>query len=416
MIPTLDIRADLPSEGDTKVGTCRFALRRGQLSCSFSYDDSYLALPGAYAIDPALPLRSYTYHCAGMFGAFRDSAPDRWGRHLIDRRALYGDGEKRAGARSLDELDYLIGVCDASRQGALRYALPGSTDFLSAEGEVPPVVELKRLLASAREVVLGNDGKEQVKELLEAGSASLGGARPKASVLDEGKILLAKFSHPGDEWDVMAWEKVALEIAAAAGLSTPAARLVEIGNSRVLLLERFDREGSLFEGARIPYLSGMSLIQAKDGVSADYVEVAEALTDWVKTAGVELEGLFRRVVLSVAIHNTDDHLRNLGLLRLNGAWVLSPVFDININPDPSHPRVTAVYGEVGERVADALWDFAEVCDVSREEARSIVRSTVGAARQCEGFAKKNGCKQSEIRLLGGTVEASCAVLARAFDL
>lgn len=416
MVPTLDVYTELAEEGEVKVGTCRFSLRRGQISCAFRYDDSYLGRPGAYAIDPALPLRGVSYHCSGMFGAFRDSAPDRWGRHLIDRRALYGEEGSATGARRLDELDYLIGVCDASRQGALRYALPGSTERLSAEGEVPPVVELKRLLNSAREVALGNDGKEQVKELLEAGSASLGGARPKASVLDEGKILLAKFSHPGDEWDVMAWEKVALEIAAAAGLATPVSRLVKIGSSSVLLLERFDREGSLFGGGRIPYLSGMSLVQGSDGAPSDYVEVAEALADWAKSADAELEELFRRVALSVAIHNTDDHLRNLGLLRVDGAWAFSPVFDINIEPDLGRPRVTGVYGETGEGACDALHELAEACSVPAERARSIAASTVRAARQCEKLAKKVGCKQSEIRLLTGAVESSCDALERSFGL
>lgn len=199
-------------------------------------------------------------------------------------------------------------------------------------------------MRSAREVALGNDGKEQVKELLEAGSASLGGARPKASVVGEGKILLAKFSHPGDEWDVIAWEKVALEIAAKAGISTPRSRLLSIGDSSVLLLERFDRSESLINGARIPYLNAMSLVGGRDGFSYDYVEVAEALIDWADDARTELEKLFRRVVLSVAINSTDDHLRNLGLLREESRWGLSPAFDININPDLQHPHVTAVYG------------------------------------------------------------------------
>ena len=416
MTPALDVYTDLSDQEECKVGTCRFSLRRGQISCSFAYDDSYLALPEAYAIDPALPLRSHSYHCNGMPGAFRDSAPDRWGRHLIDRRALYGSDENNAGTRHLDELDYLIGVCDASRQGALRYALPGTDEFLSSDGEVPPILELKRLLRSANEVALGNDGKQQVKELLEAGSASLGGARPKASVLDEGKILLAKFSHPGDEWDVMAWEKVALEIAAAAGINTPCARLVKIGDGSALLLERFDRKDSLYDGARIPYLSGISLVGGQDGVSYDYVEVAEALADWSRNAAIGLEELFRRVALSVAINNTDDHLRNLGLLRVDKSWCLSPLFDVNINPDLKHPRVTAVYGETGEDATDALHELAEACALTPEKARAIVRSTIRAAQQCGSIANKNGCKQSEIKLLAAAVESRCDALARAFGI
>ncbi|WP_322153289.1 type II toxin-antitoxin system HipA family toxin [Paratractidigestivibacter sp.] len=416
MIPGLEVHTSLPGREDVMVGTCRFGLRRGQISSVFCYDDLYLSHPDAYAIDPALPLRAASYHSNGVHGALRDSAPDRWGRHLIDWQALYNGDSGVAGARCLDELDYLIGVSDVSRQGALRYALPGGKTFLSAEGEVPPIVELKRLLHSAREVAFGNDGKEQVKELLEAGSASLGGARPKASVVDEGKILLAKFSHPGDEWDVITWEKVALEIAMAAGIRTPRSKLLTIGSSSVLLLERFDRFDSLLEGERIPYLSAMSLIGGRDGLSYDYVEVAEALVDWASNARAELEKLFRRAALSVAINNTDDHLRNLGLLREEGRWGFSPAFDININPDLRHTHVTAVYGETGAAIAESLGEFAEVCEVGTERARSIVASTVNASRQCAAFAKKHGCKQAEITLLAGAVENRCAALEKVFGL
>ncbi len=160
MVPAVDVFTNSPTTGKVKVATCRFNLRRGQVTCAFSYDDAYLASPGAYAIDPALPLNSATYHCDGMPGALRDSTPDRWGRHLIDRQASYAAGV-HSGTRRLDEVDYLLGVHDQARQGALRFALPGNDAYESCEGEVPPVVQLKSLLHAANEIAAGNDGKSQ---------------------------------------------------------------------------------------------------------------------------------------------------------------------------------------------------------------------------------------------------------------
>lgn len=184
----------------------------------------------------------------------------------------------------------------------------------------------------------------------------------------------------------------------------------------MLLLERFDRSESLINGARIPYLSAMSLVGGRDGFSYDYVEVAEALIDWADDARTELEKLFRRVVLSVAINNTDDHLRNLGLLREESRWGLAPAFDININPDLQHPHVTAVNGETGEAIVESLNELAEACEIGTEKAQSIVAATAKASRQCAALAKKHGCKQAEIKPLAGAVENRCAALERAFGV
>ena len=325
MVPIVDVFTSLAGEtAEVHVGTCRFSLRRGRISCSFAYSDAYLKRADAYAIDPALPLRSTFYHCEGMPGAMRDSSPDRWGRHLIDRRAIAEAQAAGATLRAIDEVDYLLGVFDSTRQGSLRYSVPDSDDRLSESNEVPPIIELKRLLFASNEIARGNERSGQIKELLDAGSGSLGGARPKASVVDEGKLLLAKFSHPGDEWDVMAWEKTALGIAGDAGMAVPSSKLVGIGSDSVLLLERFDRSGSLEKGERIPYLSAMTLIGAHDGEHCDYATVADALSVWTSNPNRELAELFRRVVLSVALHNTDDHLRTWASFarRADGYWLL----------------------------------------------------------------------------------------------
>lgn len=412
MIPVLDVYTNLHDiEKETKVGTCRFGLRRGRVSCVFSYSDSYIAAPGSYAIDPALPLRSAAYHCNGLPGAIRDSAPDRWGRHLVDRKNIALDGEASRPLRTLDEVDYLIGVCDEARQGSLRYALPGSNAFVSSDGDVPPVVELKRLLAASNEIARGKDGIDQVKTLLDAGSGSLGGARPKASVVDEGKILLAKFPHPGDEWDVMAWEKTALDVMELARVEVPRSRLVRIGSSNILLVERFDRAGSEQAGLRIPYASAMTLVGACDGDACDYVDVADAMAQWSCSPAADMADLFRRVVLSAALNNTDDHLRNLGFVRSDAGWRLAPAFDININPDGSRRRATSVFGETGRGVFAVLPEFAEACGVSGEAAAKVISEVLAATGQWRIIARRNGCKESECSLMGRTIDACSALLS-----
>ena len=373
MVPIVDVFTSLAGEAaEVHVGTCRFSLRRGRISCSFAYSDAYLKRADAYAIDPALPLRSTFYHCEGMPGAMRDSSPDRWGRHLIDRRAIAEAQAAGATLRAIDEVDYLLGVFDSTRQGSLRYSV------------------------------------------LDAGSGSLGGARPKASVVDEGKLLLAKFSHPGDEWDVMAWEKTALDIAGDAGMAVPSSKLVRIGSDSVLLLERFDRSGSLEKGERIPYLSAMTLIGAHDGEHCDYATVADALTVWTSSPSCELAELFRRVVLSVALHNTDDHLRNLGLIRKEGGWVLAPVFDVNINPAAARVRATSIFGEAGKNEVEGLDSLGEICGLSAEAKAQIVGETLASVRHWRAFAKRNGCKDSECELMGRVIEERCAALESRF--
>ncbi len=414
MIPAVQVFTSGP-KGDTLVGVCHFSLRRGSISSSFVYDQGYLASAGAYAIDPSLPLRNAAGFCEGLPGALRDSAPDRWGRHLIDRRAVFEADANGSALQTRDEVDYLLGVFDASRQGALRFRIPGLDGYLSPNESVPPLVDLKRLVAASNQVSLGSVENNQIKALLDAGSGSLGGARPKASVTDGGRLLLAKFSHPGDEWDVMAWEKTSLDVARAVGLAVPAERLLRIGSDSVLLLERFDREGSLVNGPRIPYLSAMSLVGARDGSQCDYADVADALVDWCEDPLPQLESLFTRVALSIALHNTDDHLRNLGLLRKGGSWVLSPVFDVNINPDPGKQRVTSVFGETGRSEIDGLRELAEACGLTAKKSTSAVARVVGAAHSWRSLARRNGCKEAEAELMGRVVDERVQALNEAFS-
>ena len=414
MIPSVDVYLSAGDDGlDVLVGRARFNLRRGRVSTAFSYDEKYLASDGAFATDPALPLQTSPLYVDGLPGAFRDSAPDRWGRHLISRR-LRADADATGVLRSLDDVDYLLGVHDDARQGALRYSAADSDERLSADGGVPPRIELPGVLAASNRVAGGLGSADDVKTLLDAGSGSLGGARPKASVVDGERLLLAKFSHPGDEWHVMRWERFALSIAHEAQLSVPDCRLVSVGPDDALLLERFDREGGRARGRRLPYMSAMTLLGAQDGESRDYAELAEALVDIVADVRDALLDVFVRAALSIAIHNTDDHLRNIGLIRTGHSWKLAPCFDVNPNPALSEPRVTGVFGEVGAAEVDGLRALAPICGLSERKAARLVSRVLRALDGWKTEAMRLGCPRSEIELFAPVFSDRCDALAAAF--
>lgn len=372
------------------AGTAYFTAGRGRVSTIFVYDPAFLADPHGYDIDPALGRQTGQQYVDGLPGAFSDSAPDRWGRNLIDkrRRALQRQSKRRLPAAS--DVDYLVGVSDITRQGNLRFT-EGDGPFLATGHDVPKLMSLPRLLASADIVSEGRDADDlaAVKALLDAGSASLGGARPKAPVrADDGTLLIAKFPHRNDLWDVMAWEKTTLDLAEAAGLRVPRSCLIQVGSRNVLLLERFDR---VPDGVRVGYISAMTLLSARDGDERDYAEIAEMLSEVGARVNADLAELFARVVFNVAVHNTDDHLRNHGLLRVPGGWSLSPVFDVNPEPDLGRRRVTGVLGAVdAEGEIAGLLDLAAECRVRPERARAIITSISRAVARWRSVASSHG--------------------------
>lgn len=396
MVPCLEVYDSSTGE-DILVGEAHFSLRRGTISTTFAYDSDYLASEQAYAIDPMLPLDRGATHVANLPGVFRDSAPDRWGRHLMERAQRFSAEKTERATRRLDEVDFLTGVLDLTREGSLRFKQKGE-GFLSAGSPIPAMMQLPELADAARKAAEDTAGRAQIKELLDAGSGSLGGARPKASVIDDGKLLLAKFSHPGDEWDVMAWEKTALDLAEMAAIPVPSSSLLRIGGESVLLLERFDRQDSQLEGRRIPYMSAMTALESSDGQARDYAELAEATMLLCDDAASQARELFRRVVFSVAINNTDDHLRNWGFLRHGKSWTLCPLFDVNPNPYAQARRVTSVAGKIGEDAAHALPDLAIYMGVSPEEASITIEQVSMAVSQWKSIARKNGISQSELTL------------------
>lgn len=398
---TVEIFADRAGR-PVQVGQAHFTRQRGKIFTTFLYDPGYLA-SGGTSIDPALPLVTGAQHQSGLVQAFADSAPDRWGRNLVEKAERARAREAHRAPRRLDDLDFLLGVSDDTRQGALRYRLAGSTAFVGEPSHVPQLISLPELLRASDELTSDEDPAAAVKQLLDTGTTGLGGARPKASVrLEDGSLAIAKFLHSGDRWDVMAWEATALDLLEACGIRTPRRRLTRVGDRSVLILRRFDRTDV---GHRVGYISAMTAVGASDGDHRDYAEVAEAMRDLSSSPKRDLHELFDRIVASVVLGNTDDHLRNHGLLADRGSWTLSPAFDVNPTPDLWKARATSIMGADSlPDEADALLAVAEECSLTSDQARARVRILVEALAHWKERAMSNGIREREIAMMAESID------------
>ncbi|HVA43084.1 MAG TPA: type II toxin-antitoxin system HipA family toxin [Acidimicrobiales bacterium] len=389
------------------AGTLWVHERRGA-SATFQYDPAYLADPDAYPLDPAIPLSSGSAHTpAGkaMFNAFADSTPDRWGQNLMRQSAA------AAGRTTpLTTADFLLGVRDDARQGAIRFRRPGTSDYFSAAPDaVPRLVGLSRLLSASDRYLLGDP--EGLAELAGAGS-SLGGARPKAAVVDDdGRLSIAKFSKRDDDWDLCGWEKLALDLARRAGIRTEESSLAKIGKRSVLLVARFDRDA----GRRIGFTSALTMLEASDLETRSYPEIAEVLGKQSPTAAADLEQLYRRMVFSILVSNTDDHLRNHGLLRTRGGWTLAPAYDINPNPETSGVHATMIGFDDPRGSIDTAILVAAEFGLNEADARRIAAEVEAATRQWRGAAAELGLRRSEIDLMAAAFDTPERQVAQGID-
>lgn len=396
---------------DILVGRAFFSNAPKGVSTTFRYDTSYLTRKGAFALDPALGLFEGGQAIAdGLPYCFTDCAPDRWGRNLIGKRLRAAAVETGRTPRTVTDIDYLLGVTDLTRQGALRFTEPdaGPTGpYLAADSDVPKLLELPRLMRAAEQVEKAgaDESLDAVKELLDAGTGSLGGARPKASVRDGNRLIVAKFSSPRDDWDVIAWEKTALDLAERAGLRVPTRTLTRVQGKSVLLLDRFDRTDT---GQRVPYVSALTLLTARDGTSDqfDYIDLAETLAEHGSTTiSKDLVELWKRVLFSVAIHNTDDHLRNHGFIRGVGGWTLSPLFDVNPNPDVGAQRQVGIgTAHARDQELEGLRAAASAFGLSQSDAERALADTFDATREWRQVAASNGVTEREMTLMADSFD------------
>jgi serine/threonine-protein kinase HipA len=322
---------------------------------SFEYDRAWIERPEVFAFDPDLALAAgHQYPAANRknFGIFLDSSPDRWGRVLMQRRENTRARHEKRKPRALTEWDFLLGVHDETRLGALRFRVSPQEPFIDSDTQfaAPPLTSLRELQAASLQFEQHMDDEENpqyekwLTQLFAPGS-SLGGARPKASVRDEAGILcIAKFPSRNDTRDVGGWELVAQGLARKAGIDAPDARPLRMAESpyTTFLVKRFDRTA---RGGRLAFISAMTLTQHADGeAGASYLELVDLLQSRGANTRADCEQLFRRVLFNILIHNTDDHLRNHGFFVDEGGIRLSPAYDMN--PSLDRQELTLAINEV----------------------------------------------------------------------
>lgn len=393
--------------GPKRVGTLHRHARRGGEAISFEYHPAWLEDAARFSLEPALSLGRGAFVPADgsrIFGSIGDSAPDTWGRRLMQRAERRRADRQGRSVRTLQELDYLLGVSDVSRVGALRFRNVGEDIFQSPTSVgVPGVVELGRLL-QVTERVLRDEETDEDLNLIFAPGSSLGGARPKASVIDQhGHLAIAKFPKETDEYSIELWESIALLLAARAGIRTPEHEIIRVANRPVMLSRRFDRGPE----ARVPFLSALSMLGLRDGERGSYPELVDVLTLHGARAGDDARELYRRMTLNVLISNVDDHLRNHGFLWAGrNGWALSPVYDLNPTPADVRPRILTTNITLDEATCDLdlVLSVAEFFGLALQDAKAIAKDIAKVTSTWRDIAAAVGASQTEIRRMASAFE------------
>ena len=372
---------------------------------AFEFDSEWLRRHPEYRLDP--DLQNYTgpqYSVKANFGLFMDSAPDRWGRKLMMRREAIRARKAAEKPQTLLESDYLLGVYDETRMGALRFKLSPDGGFQNDDTAMaaPPWARLRELEEASRHLeddTLTSEHEKWLSMLLAPGS-SLGGARPKACIVSpDGDLWIAKFPAKDDTVNTSAWEYATMLMARDADLDVPDVKKETFSaKGSTFLVKRFDRAGT----RRIHFASAMTLLGKIDGLDADdgcsYLDIAEFIIQQSVRPQQDLRELWRRIVFSIAVSNTDDHLRNHGFLFGNGGWMLSPVYDVNPNPQG-----------LGLSLNISLDDNSLDFDVAREvapffrlkpqEAEAILDKIVAIVSNWRNYARRSGLDDGEMEMM-----------------
>ena len=329
------------------VGSLVYVRQGRRENSAFAYDEDWLASTARFNVSADLQLmaghqshKAASLHDSVFHGAIADTAPDAWGRRVIARdHAKRRKDDPRLPA--LTELDYLLAVDDFSRVGALRLRDPNGSwqrTTMSGQRSTPPLIELERVFLASRAVERGDETAEDLRYLQGKGT-SLGGMRPKCTLVDEdGRLAIGKFPSVGDARSVTRGEVLALKLAALAGIDAAQARIVLLGEVPVAVISRFDRDQA---DGRIPYQSAASLLQASREEDRSYTEIADAIRAHGHAPTQDVRQLWPRLVFNLLITNVDDHLQNHGFLHVaHGQWRLAPAFDINPFPDKEQESKT----------------------------------------------------------------------------
>ena len=405
---------------DRRVGTLRPSFMRGRMlaSSSFEYDDAWLR--GGWAISPDLPLertRIYTAENQTLPGAFSDTVPDDWGQKLIRADHARRRRQDDSLPPRLGEFDYLLGVADHTRVGAIRLRAAGS--WLSDESGVANVHDLQRILDVAQRYDDDEASDDDIAYLNEV-ATSPGGARPKANVvLDDGSLAIAKLPHSKDgRFDVERWEAVALTLAADSGLVTPRWSVEASPSGRAVLLStRFDRDAA---GRRFGYMSGRTALRLglhDDGSTETYEDFADAIAEWSAAPVVDLHEMFGRIALTVLINNVDDHWRNHAFLHGAQGWRLSPVFDVNPSRQRGviDSRAISDDDDPSDRRLEHLLQVASTFQLSDAAALRVIARVARAVSNWEAVATRLGLDERQRAGYRGAFSSPQLAWARSLD-
>lgn len=400
---TIYVFADFAPFLNELIGTIYVSETRGKELYAFEYDQNWLE-HGSVVLDPDLYLykgRQYIADNKNIWGMFADSCPDRWGRQLMKRREELRAKKENEKPRKLLESDYLLGVFDEARMGALRFKTDLSGGFLSNDKEfaTPPWTSLREL-EQASAVLEEDDNKlceKWLKQLMAPGS-SLGGARPKATVMaPDGSLWIAKFPSKHDDFDTGAWEMTVHELAVMCGMNVPEAKSQKFSKlGTTFLVKRFDRNGN----KRIHFSSAMTMLGKTDGANATDGSSYLELVSFLKANGAnpteDIEELWKRLVFSMAVSNTDDHFRNHGFILSNHGWRLSPLYDVN--PDLYGEYLSLNVNETESSIdINLAIDSAKYYGLEKDKAVNIAKGIETVVRDnWRELAKKNGISRSEI--------------------
>lgn len=418
MIAELEVHLDWQGE-TVRLGTL-WLRTAGRESATFAYDPSWLARRDRFAVDPELPVGAGQFHTnRAIFNAFADAAPDRWGQNLLRRQERQRAKAAGGPPRTLFAGDLLLGVDDVGRHGAFRFKTKESDAFLAAnQRPIPPIVALAKLQSAAARFVRNRETDSDLALLLGPGT-SLGGARPKATVMDrDGSLWLAKFSRADDDWPVIAWEATALLLAARSGIDVAQSRLHVADKRMMLLLRRFDRRAgpdtSAPRAQRVAFCSAFTALGAAAGEQHSYLEILDFLRKDGAEPARDAAELWRRMVFNVWISNTDDHLRNHGFLRSPTGWRLAPAYDLNPVPVDVRPRVHALALNADDATAslDTLLAIAPRFGLKPAMVLQILTEVAAALAQWPLAAAAAGLKGRAVERMASAFEHEDAAVAR----
>ena len=369
-------------------------------SVRFAYEPTWLKHAHAFPLDPELDLTSGEFFPGNSnFGAFMDSCPDRWGQILMKRREAVEAREEGITPRTLGPWEFLLGVQDCTRMGALRFSRPAEQTFLADEARsAPPVTRIAELQAVAFELTRKKqDDLDKIKEWLKvlvAPGSSLGGARPKANLVDrDGSLWIAKFPSADDDYDVALWEMLLQDLARQCGITVPESRLMQIGSGyHTFLVKRFDRVGV----NRRFFASAMTMLGHIDTDDASYLELAEFIATYGEEDLIarDLQELFTRVVFNVATANRDDHLRNHGFMRSPAGWTLAPAFDMNPSfKKEEHALSLDPYNRQPD--LEIVLSTAEYYRLNTGHAKQIITDVCKVVSDWKSYARKLGLTVQE---------------------